>query len=150
MKNPGTGGGFLHDTWESCQKDEWLTPPEIVHALGDFDLDPCAPVRRPWSTATHHYTVLDNGLTKPWFSRVWMNPPYGRETGIWLNKLAVHGDGIALVFARTETSPADSPRTLSSKALMPSIQRFTVDLSASFLPKRQVLLAHGQQKIICQ
>ena len=103
MKNPGTGGGFLHDTWESRQKDEWLTPPGIIHALGDFDLDPCAPVRRPWNTAAHHYTVLDDGLKKPWFGRVWMNPPYGRETGIWLNKLATHGDGIALVFARTET-----------------------------------------------
>lgn len=93
----------MHDTWESRQKDEWLTPPGIIHALGDFDLDPCAPVHRPWSTATHHYTVLDDGLIKPWFGRVWMNPPYGRETGIWLNKLATHGDGIALVFARTET-----------------------------------------------
>lgn len=23
--------------------DEWLTPPEIVEALGPFDLDPCSP-----------------------------------------------------------------------------------------------------------
>jgi hypothetical protein len=34
---------------------------------------------------------------------VWCNPPYGRETFKWLNKLARHGSGIALVFARTET-----------------------------------------------
>lgn len=26
--------------------DEWLTPPEILRALGAFDLDPCAPVMR--------------------------------------------------------------------------------------------------------
>lgn len=29
-------------------KDEWLTPPHILRALGPFDLDTCAPVNRPW------------------------------------------------------------------------------------------------------
>jgi len=28
-------------------KDEWLTPPYIIKALGEFDLDPCAPINRP-------------------------------------------------------------------------------------------------------
>lgn len=32
-----------------------------------------------------------------------MNPPYGDATGVWLDRLAEHGDGVALVFARTET-----------------------------------------------
>jgi hypothetical protein len=27
--------------------DEWLTPPEIMARLGEFDLDPCSPVNRP-------------------------------------------------------------------------------------------------------
>lgn len=84
-------------------KDEWLTPPGILQALGDFDLDPCSPVNRPWPTAREHYTILDNGLKKPWFGRVWCNPPYGSATGIWLGRLADHGNGIALIFARTET-----------------------------------------------
>ena len=84
-------------------KDEWLTPPEILQALGEFDLDPCAPINRPWDIATKHYTKEDNGLLLPWDGRVWCNPPYGNQTGVWLNKLALHGDGIALVFARTET-----------------------------------------------
>lgn len=83
--------------------DEWLTPPEIIRALGGFDLDPCAPVNRPWDMASQHYTVMDNGLQKPWFGRVWCNPPYGRETFKWMEKLASHGSGIALIFARTET-----------------------------------------------
>lgn len=30
----------------STGKDEWLTPPEIVWALGHFDHDPCAPDKR--------------------------------------------------------------------------------------------------------
>jgi hypothetical protein len=84
-------------------KDEWLTPPFILAALGEFDLDPCAPVDRPWAMARSHYTVEDDGLSRPWFGRVWCNPPYGPETGRWLARLAEHGDGIALTFARTET-----------------------------------------------
>ena len=84
-------------------KDEWLTPPEIIEALGSFDLDPCAPRIRPWDTAARHFTILDDGLAQPWSGRVWLNPPYGRETGRWLARLADHGNGIALIFARTET-----------------------------------------------
>jgi hypothetical protein len=84
-------------------KDEWLTPPEIIRALGEFDLDPCAPISRPWDTAAKHFTILDNGLMQTWFGRVWLNPPYGNKTGFWLKRLAEHGDGIALIFARTET-----------------------------------------------
>ena len=85
--------------------DEWLTPPEIILALGEFDLDPCAPTpeTRPWSTARNHYSIIDNGLVQTWTGRVWCNPPYGRETFPWLDKLAKHGNGIALIFARTET-----------------------------------------------
>ncbi len=85
-------------------KDEWLTPPEIIAALGEFDLDPASPgIRRPWDTAKDHYSIFDDGLSKSWAGRVWLNPPYGRDTGIWLSRLADHGNGIALIFARTET-----------------------------------------------
>lgn len=85
-------------------KDEWLTPPEILRALGPFDLDPCSPIRRPWDTAAKHYTAQDNGLAQPWSGRVWCNPPYGAEAGRWMARLAEHGNGIALIFARTETA----------------------------------------------
>lgn len=84
--------------------DEWLTPPEILRKLGSFDLDPCAPVNRPWATARHHYSRLNDGLAQPWAGRVWLNPPFGREAVKWLRKLVQHGNGIALVPARTETA----------------------------------------------
>lgn len=84
--------------------DEWLTPPYIIKALGEFDLDPCAPEVRPWGTAKKHFTLKDNGLFLPWEGRVWLNPPYGRETFKWLEKLSNHKQGIALIFARTETA----------------------------------------------
>jgi hypothetical protein len=45
-----------------------------------------------------------DGLSRHWFGRVWCNPPYGRKTFDWLGKLADHGNGIALIFARTETN----------------------------------------------
>jgi hypothetical protein len=83
--------------------DEWLTPPDLLAKLGPFDLDPCAPAIRPWDMAAKHYTAQDMGLMRPWHGRVWLNPPYGSQTRSWLQKLAAHGDGIALVFARTET-----------------------------------------------
>lgn len=84
--------------------DEWLTPPDLLRTLGPFDLDPCAPVVRPWDTAVKHFTVDDDGLSQAWGGRVWLNPPYGRETGKWLSRLAAHGHGLALIFARTETA----------------------------------------------
>lgn len=92
-----------HHRGHEGKNNEWLTPPEIVQALGEFDLDPCSPVNRPWRTAKSHYTTEDDGLTKPWIGRVWLNPPYGPHTGKWLRRLACHGRGTALIFARTET-----------------------------------------------
>ena len=83
--------------------DEWLTPPHVLEAFGPFDLDPCAPIERPWPTAARHLTIADDGLSQPWEGRVWLNPPYGAEAGKWLARLAEHGNGIALIFARTET-----------------------------------------------
>ena len=83
-------------------KDEWLTPPWLIQQLGNFDLDPCAPINPPWSTAARHYSVIDDGLTAPWSGRVWMNPPYS-DIAPWMQRLVQYGDGLALIFARTET-----------------------------------------------
>lgn len=83
----------------------WLTPPELVGSLGPFDLDPCAaPSPRPWPTAKHHVELPEDGLETEWSGHIWLNPPYSFAAWKWLAKLAEHGDGIALVFARTETA----------------------------------------------
>ena len=80
----------------------WLTPPEIIDALGVFDLDPCA--YPGWATANRLICLQHggNGLTEDWSGRVWLNPPYD-DTWTWLSKLADHSQGTALIFARTET-----------------------------------------------
>lgn len=87
----------------AMKSDTWLTPLHIIEALGSFDLDPCTPEQMPWATARNRYTEKDNGLIQPWEGRVWLNPPYGLEAAKWLQKLALHSNGTALVFARTET-----------------------------------------------
>lgn len=81
----------------------YLTPPEIINSLGSFDTDPCAAYPRPWDCAVLNYTEADNGLEMPWHGRVWLNPPFDRyQVGKWVNRLAQHGNGIALLHARTE------------------------------------------------
>lgn len=85
-------------------KEEWLTPPELIKSLGQFDLDPCSPINRPWPTALTHYTINDDGLSKSWNGRVFCNPPYGKKTWLWAKRMSEHNNGILLIFARTDTT----------------------------------------------
>lgn len=86
--------------------DIWLTPEHVVKAVGPFDLDPCAaPAPRPWATAAKHYDITqgEDGLALPWDGCVWLNPPYS-DVEAWVRKLADHGHGVALTFARTSSA----------------------------------------------
>lgn len=129
--------------------DEWLTPPEIIHALGVFDLDPCAPKNRPWDIAKHHYDEF--GLESIWHGRVWCNPPYGNETGLWLRRLAEHGNGIALIFARTETDTFFRYVWNAADALLfikGRVSFYKVDGTlASNSGAPSVLIAYGQNNV---
>lgn len=98
--------GFTHES-AAAETVEWYTPGWLFEQLGlEFDLDPCHPEgeRLPWVPALFRYTKQDDGLASPWFGRVWLNPPYGRETERWLARMHEHRNGIALVFARTDTN----------------------------------------------
>ncbi|MFN8296767.1 MAG: DNA N-6-adenine-methyltransferase [Chitinophagales bacterium] len=104
MSKATIGMNSVNSDTTNLYSDVWLTPPSIIKALGEFDLDPCSPINRPWDTALHHYTKEEDGLFLPWFGRVWLNPPYNRsQINDWMHKMAMHGNGIALLFARTET-----------------------------------------------
>jgi hypothetical protein len=91
-------GSHQSQAMKSC---EWYTPPYIIQALGRFDLDPCCADKKFLKTADTIYSK--DGLEKEWYGRVWLNPPYGKYIGSWIQKLANHGNGICLIFARTET-----------------------------------------------
>lgn len=83
--------------------NNWITPPHILEALGEFDLDPCECETQPWPCAKRAFTVVDDGLSQEWDGRVYCNPPYGSEAWPFLRRMAEHRDGISLIFARTET-----------------------------------------------
>lgn len=83
--------------------DEWYTPPEIIASLGKFDLDPCAAPDR--ITAARHFTKEDDGLSKEWSGRVWLNPPYSQPLlKKFITKMALHANGIALLFNRCDNA----------------------------------------------
>lgn len=84
------------------RSDDWLTPQHILDALGPFYFDPCASLAAPNRCATYSCTQEHDGLSQSWRGMVWLNPPYS-DVAPWMQRLAEHGDGIALVFARTET-----------------------------------------------
>ena len=101
MKRKGIGS---HTRPNKGEDIVWLTPRAIVQSLGIFDLDPCAaPSPRPWPTALNHIELPQNGLEANWSGRVWLNPPYDQSLERWMQRMAVHGIGVALIFARTET-----------------------------------------------
>lgn len=88
----------------SQENDEWYTPSWVFRALAiEFDLDPCSPGRPPSSVpARRHLTKAENGLTADWEGSVWLNPPFSGKRP-WYERMVLHGDGIALMPARTET-----------------------------------------------
>lgn len=88
----------------SNENDEWYTPSWIFKALSiEFDLDPCSPGAPPSSvTAKRHLTKVENGLTADWEGAVWLNPPFSGKRP-WYQRMVEHGNGIALMPARTET-----------------------------------------------
>ncbi len=83
--------------------DEWYTPRWLIERLGPFDLDPCSPLVRPFDTAAVHYTREDDGLSREWAGRVWLNPPYSRILlRQFIERMVSHNNGIALLVNRQD------------------------------------------------
>src|SRR5262249_39764274 len=78
-----------------------ITPKWIMDKSGPYDLDPAAADPRPWDCAQVNWSC--NGLDRPWFGSVYLNPPFNRyEVGEWIARLAQHNCGITLLHARVE------------------------------------------------
>lgn len=102
----------------SDETDEWYTPSWMFSAIAvEFDLDPCSPGAPPSSVpAKRHLTKADNGLQAEWVGSVWLNPPFSSK-GDWYERMASHGNGIALMPARTETMDMQRLMARSSAVL---------------------------------
>ena len=63
------------------------TPQDLfdrLHAEFNFNLDVCA--LENTAKCKTYFTPEIDGLKQDWIGTCWMNPPYGREIGIWLKK----------------------------------------------------------------
>ena len=94
----------------SSETDEWATPPEVFSELDrefSFTLDPCSTHEN--AKCENHYTKQEDGLEKSWGGHsVFMNPPYGRQIGKWVQKAFEEAQKentsvVCLLPARTDT-----------------------------------------------
>jgi phage N-6-adenine-methyltransferase len=91
------------------QSDEWPTPIELFNQLNaryHFQTDVCATTEN--SKCERFYTKEQDGLKQAWTDTCWMNPPYGREIGLWVRKAHEsardnNATVVCLLPARTDT-----------------------------------------------
>lgn len=93
----------------SSKTDEWETPQDLFDELNkefEFSIDVCATSLN--AKCAGWFDKETNGLEKNWYSEVcWMNPPYGRQIGKWVQKAyeeSLKGSTVVcLLPARTDT-----------------------------------------------
>lgn len=93
----------------SSKSNEWATPQWLFDSLNrefHFTLDPCSTDEN--AKCSRHYTLAEDGLSQDWSEDVvFMNPPYGREIALWMEKAFLSGKQgatvVCLVPARTDT-----------------------------------------------
>lgn len=148
--NNGWLGGENQARGSADRQTRWLTPYSIVEPLGAFDLDPAGAPGHTLAARTYQLDDGEDGLTLPWFGRVWLNPPYGRYAEPFLRRLVEHGTGTALLFARTETASFQKYVWDAATAVLFLRGRLTF-LHASGVPADHnagapsVLVAYGDQ-----
>lgn len=93
----------------TSRSEEWSTPQHLFDKLDrkyHFTLDPCA--TRDNATCKRFFTKAEDGLKQKWTGRVVMNPPYGREITMWVQKAFEEAQQnaelvVCLLPARTDT-----------------------------------------------
>lgn len=93
----------------SCTSDLWETPQSLFDGLNEvfhFTTDVCAIAEN--AKCKHYFTPEQNGLVQKWQGVCWMNPPYGRSIGLWVQKAyesSLNGTTVVcLLPARTDTA----------------------------------------------
>lgn len=97
----------MNDVHYSSATDDWATPDWFfneLHSVFQFTLDPCASSAN--AKCVKYFTKDDDGLSQNWDGqRVFMNPPYGRQIGLWVDKASSSKAlVVCLIPARTDTA----------------------------------------------
>jgi len=96
----------------TSERQDWGTPRAFLEWLETWkswkpDLDAAASLRN--TKAPQFYTKEDDSLTKEWFGKVWLNPPFGSELPKFMKKCAEEikreevDSIVVLIPARTDT-----------------------------------------------
>lgn len=96
------------DVMFSSETDLWSTPQDTFDKLNSefgFEVDVCATNEN--AKCSKFFTIADDGLSKEWEGVCWMNPPYGRVIGKWIQKAyesSLQGSTVVcLLPSRTDT-----------------------------------------------
>lgn len=101
---------MMNEGMYSSNTDEWGTPQKLFDELNerfDFDVDVCANAEN--AKCRRYFSKEEDGLKQDWtqFKTCWMNPPYGRQIGSWIEKAyetSLHGTTVVcLLPSRTDT-----------------------------------------------
>lgn len=113
-------------------ENEWYTPAEYIEAarsvLVEIDLDPASSrAANKVVKAKRIFTIADDGLSKTWRGRVWMNPPYAQPlVSQFADKLAASvkersvTTAVVLVNNATETAWFRTISAISSAVCFPT------------------------------
>lgn len=94
----------------SSRSEEWATPDYIFDPLNKefkFTLDAAA--TKDNAKCKAYFDKEHDALLRDWTGNVYMNPPYGKQIGMWMKKARMsveNGDAnvvVCLVHARTDT-----------------------------------------------
>lgn len=98
------------DLMFSSETDLWSTPQDLFNKLNGmfhFEIDVCATEEN--AKCEKFFSPEMNGLQQKWTGICWMNPPYGREISLWIEKAyqSYRENGatvVCLLPARTDTN----------------------------------------------
>lgn len=100
----------------SSKTEEWTTPKYLFDEINReflLNTDVCATKENAKLEA--YWSKKDNGLNQDWTGlRCWMNPPYGRDIGRWVEKAATRGADIVVSLL-----PADTDTRWFHKYILP-------------------------------